>query len=114
MSPAIEDPHEVQTKLFEEKNYQLLDRPHKTIRIAVSGNVVLTHLEVMVIDTPEFQRLRKLRQLGTSYLIYPSANHTRFEHSLGALKMAEIMMQSIEHNAHSLESEKTIYLRKKE
>ena len=76
------------------------DAAKKTIRLAVSGDVILTSLEVKIIDSIEFQRLRWLKQLGTSYLIYPSAQHTRFEHSLGVLKMTETMMNNIVSNRY--------------
>lgn len=69
--------------------------PVKTIRIAVSGDVLITETERRIIDAPAFQRLRRIKQLGTSYLIYPSAVHTRFEHSLGTVKMADLMVQKI-------------------
>lgn len=90
-----------------------IDKPHKTIRIAVSGDVILTQLEIKIIDTPDFQRLRKYRQLGTSYLVYPSAHHTRFEHSLGVLKTVDTMMSSIQTNAHSKDYEKRITFKQK-
>jgi len=70
--------------------------PAKTVRLAVSGDVLITETERKVIDTPAFQRLRRLKQLGTSYLVYPSAVHTRFEHSLGAMKVADLMVQKIQ------------------
>jgi len=60
----------------------------KVIRDSIHGDIFLTELEMEVIDTPQFQRLRRLKQLGTTYMVYPSANHTRFEHSLGALHLA--------------------------
>lgn len=60
----------------------------KFIRDSIHGDIFLTQVEFKVVDTPEFQRLRRLKQLGMTYLVYPSANHTRFEHSLGALHLA--------------------------
>ena len=44
--------------------------------------------ERRVIDSRPVQRLRYIRQLATSHLVYPGATHTRFEHSLGAMEMA--------------------------
>jgi uncharacterized protein len=55
----------------------------KPIRDAVYGDIHLGALEIELIDTPEFQRLRGIKQLGTAYLVFPSALHTRFEHSVG-------------------------------
>jgi hypothetical protein len=62
--------------------------PTKVIRDPIHGDIFLTELELRIIDTPEFQRLRRIKQLGMTYLVYPSANHTRFEHSIGALHLA--------------------------
>ncbi|MFQ6135938.1 MAG: HD domain-containing protein [Candidatus Hydrothermarchaeales archaeon] len=61
---------------------------YKVIRDSVHGDIFLTELELEIVDTPEFQRLRRIRQLGMTHLVYPGANHTRFEHSLGALHLA--------------------------
>jgi HD superfamily phosphohydrolase len=67
----------------------------KLIRDAVHGDIQLGALEVELIDTPEFQRLRGIKQLGTAYLVFPSALHTRFEHSLGTSWMAYRLIHSI-------------------
>jgi len=58
------------------------------------------HIEVAgvaeaLLDTPELQRLRRVRQLGTVELVYPSANHTRFEHSLGVYHIADRVLDEL-------------------
>lgn len=48
-----------------------------------------------LVDSPEIQRLRYVRQLGFSFLVYPGAHHTRFEHSVGAMHLASLMSRQI-------------------
>src|SRR2546422_3873587 len=67
----------------------------KLIRDAVHGDIEMSSLEVELMDTPEFQRLRGIKQLGTAYLVFPSAVHTRFEHSLGTSWMAYRILQAV-------------------
>ncbi len=55
---------------------------------AVHGFIRFNDLERELIDSEPFQRLHYLRQLGISFLVYPGATHTRFEHSLGAMELA--------------------------
>ena len=83
-------------------------RPTKTIRIAVSGDVLLTELEIRLIDTRDFQRLRGVRQLGTACLVYPTSLHTRFDHALGTLAMAARMVNHIRTNRHNTDEESSI------
>ncbi|RLN37530.1 hypothetical protein BBJ28_00013278 [Nothophytophthora sp. Chile5] len=63
--PQVDDP---QAKLFNDQ---------------VHGYIKLNGLCVKLMDTPQFQRLRDLKQLGTLYYVFPGASHNRFEHSLG-------------------------------
>lgn len=69
-----------------------------TLRDAVHGDLRLTAEEAALVDTPEFQRLRGIKQLGTAYLVYPTATHTRFEHSLGACHLTARLIAAV--NAH--------------
>jgi len=60
----------------------------KFIRDSLHGNLQLNEFEVKLIDTPQIQRLRRIKQLGFTFLVYPGANHTRFEHSIGTMYLA--------------------------
>jgi len=59
---------------------EITDPVHRYIRFS--------QVEKEVIDSPAFQRLRRIRQLAGAHLVYPSAQHSRFEHSLGAMHIA--------------------------
>ncbi len=59
-----------------------------TIKDSVHDHIRVDGVARDLLDTPAVQRLRNIRQLGTVSLVYPSANHTRFEHSLGVYHLA--------------------------
>ncbi len=58
------------------------------IRDPVHGYVGMTEVERELIDSPFLQRLRRIHQLAGSYLVYPGALHTRFEHVVGTMHVA--------------------------
>ncbi len=58
------------------------------VRDPIHGSISIDDWAVPIIDNVEFQRLRRIHQLGTANLVYPGANHRRFEHSLGAYHLA--------------------------
>jgi len=62
----------------------------KIIKDPVHGYVEVEDFILPLLDAPPLQRLRYIRQLGFSYLVYPGANHTRFEHSLGTMHLADV------------------------
>jgi HD superfamily phosphohydrolase len=68
----------------------------KAIKDPVHGYIKVEPGLLPILDSPEVQRLRYIRQLGFSYLVYPGAHHTRFEHSLGAMHLASLMSAQIE------------------
>ncbi|TJY38587.1 HD domain-containing protein [Cohnella pontilimi] len=53
-----------------------------------------------LIDTPEFQRLRRIRQLGTSYMTFHGAEHSRFSHSLGVYEITRKIISQFERNGY--------------
>lgn len=67
----------------------------KNIRCAIHGFIALEPLLCRIMDTSYFQRLRELKQLGTVYHVYPTANHTRFDHSLGVAHLAQKLCERL-------------------
>ncbi len=58
------------------------------IRDPLWNNIPVDPLALSLVDTPVFQRLRYVRQLGWAYLVYPGASHSRFEHAVGTYHLA--------------------------
>jgi HD superfamily phosphohydrolase len=80
----------------------------KQIYDPIHGFVDLTPLMQSIIDTPEFQRLRYLKQLGAVQYVYPSATHTRFEHSIGVSHLANIMARHLFGDTSIMDTNHTI------
>uniref|UniRef100_A0A8C7X6S2 HD domain-containing protein n=1 Tax=Oryzias sinensis TaxID=183150 RepID=A0A8C7X6S2_9TELE len=57
---------------------------------------------VQIIDTPQFQRLRYIKQLGGGYFVYPGASHNRFEHSIGVAYLAGLQARTLRENQPEL------------
>lgn len=76
-------------------------------RDPVHGNIAVVDETVLgLIQSPEFQRLRRVRQLGTSFISYPGAEHTRFAHSLGVYHlMVRVLKYMTDHGVVQLEQE---------
>lgn len=102
------------------------------IKDAVHGDIQVSDAELGLIDTPELQKLRGIKQMAVAYLVYPGANHTRFEHSLGTMHItgqicenlsvsedekktlrAAALLHDVGHTAFSHESENILIRRKK-
>ncbi|KAJ1503048.1 SAM domain and HD, partial [Coelomomyces lativittatus] len=75
----------------------------RTVHDPVHNFISLPDVAWNVIDTPQFQRLRELKQLGTAYLVFPGASHNRFEHSLGVCHLADTLIQRIKTTQPELE-----------
>ena len=69
---------------------------HKSIRDPLYGFVNLSEKETRLLDTSVFRRLHSIKQLSHAYVVYPSAIHTRLEHSLGCLYVANKMCHELE------------------
>jgi len=58
-----------------------------------------------LLEHPYFQRLRRISQLGFTYLVYPGAYHTRFHHALGAMHLTQQAIQILRSKGHSISNE---------
>ena len=76
----------------------------------IHGFVRAYETEQKLILNPAFQRLRRIRQLSSTHLVYPGAQHTRFEHSLGVMHVAGMAGHALAEKG-AIDSEKIIILK---
>ncbi|XP_071332525.1 deoxynucleoside triphosphate triphosphohydrolase SAMHD1-like isoform X2 [Trachinotus anak] len=67
----------------------------KVFNDPIHGHVELHPLLVRIINTPQFNRLRNIKQLGGAYFVFPGACHNRFEHSIGVAHLAGVLAQTL-------------------
>ncbi len=72
------------------------------IRDPVHGFIEIDDWERDIINQPAFQRLRRIKQLAWTDMIYPGATHSRFEHSLGVMQVATRLFDAIVNRSHDL------------
>ncbi|XP_067260335.1 deoxynucleoside triphosphate triphosphohydrolase SAMHD1-like [Chanodichthys erythropterus] len=88
---------------FSKKQMKIFNDP-------IHGHIELHPLLVKITDTPQFQRLRHIKQLGGTYLVYPGASHNRFEHSLGVAYLAGCLVKILHDNQPELKITKQDFL----
>ena len=71
-------------------------------RDPVHGFIHLSRGELKLVESKAFQRLRYIKQLALTYLVYPGAMHTRFEHSLGVMELATQAFDAIHRKSEQL------------
>lgn len=69
------------------------DSRSRVVRDPLWNTIRLDPVAVQIVDTPAFQRLRYIRQLGFAFLVYPGATHTRFDHALGVYHLARTALR---------------------
>lgn len=88
---------------YAERLRRVSHRPSaKIINDPVWRTIRLEPCEIILVDSPLLQRLRRIRQLGLAGYVFPGANYSRFEHSIGVLHQAQRVIQSIRRNALTL------------
>ncbi len=76
---------------------------NKIVNDPVWGFIELdSDLHLELIEHPYFQRLRRIKQLGLSSLVYPGANHTRFEHAIGTMHLVRSALDILKNKGHKI------------
>ena len=79
---------------------------NKIVNDPVWGFIELdSDLHVELIEHPYFQRLRRIKQLGLSSLVYPGANHTRFEHAIGSMHLVRSAIDVLKNKGNKITPE---------
>ncbi|HQW05189.1 MAG: HD domain-containing protein [Flavobacteriales bacterium] len=81
----------------------------KILNDPIYGFITVPHPQVLaLIDHPWFQRLRYIKQLGLSHLVYPGALHTRFHHALGAMHLMGKAIDVLRTKGHAITEEEAL------
>jgi HD superfamily phosphohydrolase len=89
-------------------NLLLLSGKKTFIKDIIHDSIELSIIAKTIIDTPIFQRLRYLHQIGVCYLIFPNANNNRFEHSIGTYHLTGLLLEKIIKNSDNQEINKAL------
>ncbi len=90
------DQNQIYFRLLEQPSARILSiyiGDMEIMRDPLWNNIRLEQLALALLDTPVLQRLRYVRQLGLTFLVYPGATHSRFEHAMGAWHLAGIALR---------------------
>lgn len=82
--------------------------PAKVVTDPVHGDIYLNKLELLIVNSRPFQRLRRVRQLGMTPEVYPGATNTRFAHCLGTLRAAQDLLDVVldqRHDPHGVDDD---------
>lgn len=74
----------------------MADKKGKIIRDVIHGDIFIDEKYVAVIDTKEFQRLRRIKQLSVANMVFPGAEHTRFAHCIGTFHVMRMIIEHFE------------------
>jgi HD superfamily phosphohydrolase len=95
MHSALRTPNFALDPVFSIPELRSLDTRRHLVRIPHETDVPLTDRVRQLLDTPEFRRLARISQLGLVSLVYPAANHSRLEHSLGVYRNALLYLKQL-------------------
>ena len=78
--------------MFSLEKYKMKET--RVFRDVIHGYITVEYLPIWyLINTKEFQRLRRIKQLGGTSIVFPTAEHSRFVHSLGVYEMIRNMIE---------------------
>jgi uncharacterized protein len=83
----------------------------KVVSDPVHGSISLNQAELGVINTPEFQRLRNVKQLGLAHMVFPGADYSRFSHSLGVCHVTGLILDALRRSGQELSEDEEIKFR---
>jgi hypothetical protein len=83
-----------------------MSRTGKIVNDPVHGFITIPKGTIQeVVDHPYFQRLRRIKQLGLTEMVYPGAHHTRFHHALGAMHLMGFALETLREKGHPISDE---------